>query len=230
MQNGASKVFRLREQQLFKGVSDEMLTGANVRFATFAPGDVILHHGDSDSPFLLVVSGRVQALRFSEDGRETGFAFVQSGESYGETAIILGAPAIASITAITPVVVGLMERVEARRLFSDIGVSNALLRQLSNKLVRIVDNQVTLTRPSAYSRIYAVILALLKESLDEGGATLELPNQASIALAANVSRETVSRVVKTLLASGAITKEGRRFHVTDRSLIQKLAAAAPLRK
>jgi CRP-like cAMP-binding protein len=209
---------------LFDGVGDDVIATANVRFAPFAPGDVISRHNDDNSPLILVVSGWVQASRFSEDGRETAFAFVKAGGACGETAIILGAPAITSIMAVTPTVVGIVERTEARRLFSNTAVSKALLRLLSNKVELILDNQEMLTLPSAYARIYAVIVGALKKCSDEGEPALELASQATIALAANVSRETVSRMLKALVARGAVTKEGRRFYVTSRNLFEKLAA------
>jgi CRP-like cAMP-binding protein len=164
----------------------------------------------------------VQAARFSKDGRETGFAFIKAGGACGETAIIMGSPAITTIMAVTPTVVGIVERSEARKLFSNVAVSKALLRILSNKVELAVDNQELLTQPSAYARIYRV----LKKCSDEGEPPLELASQAIIGRAANVSRETVSRVLKTLVARGAVMKEGRRFYVTNRNLLKELAAAS----
>lgn len=128
-----------------------------------------------------------------------------------------------SVVAVTKVLVGLVDRAEARRLFDDRTVTKALLNLMADKLERIVDNQTALTLPSAYSRIYAVILTALKEGPGEAGVQLELPSQTAIALAANVSRETVSRAMKTLAAHGAILKEGRSYRLTDRRALQELA-------
>ncbi|AQV96381.1 Crp/Fnr family transcriptional regulator [Cupriavidus necator] len=209
---------------MFVGVSDDVLASANLRFATFAPGDVIARHGDENSPLILIISGRAQASRYSEDGREHGIAFIRPGHSSGEAAILLNRPAMFSVVAVTRVLAGLMERAEARRLFNERGVGKALLELLASKLEQVVDNQATLTLPSAYARIYAAILSALRETPGEAEAQLELPSQAAIALAANVSRETVSRAMRVLAARGAIAREGRRYRLTERSVLRELAA------
>lgn len=224
MTSNATKVSRLRTQKLFAGVSDDVLASANVRFATYAPGDVITRHGDEHSPLVLIISGRAQSSRYSEDGREHGIAFIKPGESSGEAAILLNSRAMFSVVAVTRVLAGLVDRAEARRLFNERGVSKALLTLLASKLELVVDNQATLTLPSAYSRIYAVIQSALREGPGEVEAQLELPSQAAIALAANVSRETVSRAMQILAARGAIAREGRRYRLTDRSVLRELAA------
>lgn len=173
---------------------------------------------------MLLVSGRAQAARYSEDGREVGIAFIGPGESVGEAAIVLGCPAMYSVIAVTTVIAGLVDRAEARRLFDNGCVSKALLKRLASKLELVVDNQAVLTLPSAYARIYSVILTALRDAPAEVEAQLELPTQAAIALAANVSRETVSRAMKTLVARGAIAKINGRFRLTERRVLQELAA------
>lgn len=129
-----------------------------------------------------------------------------------------------SVTAVSTVPDGLVARSEARRLFNDRGVSKGLLNLLAGKLERVVDNQTVLTLPSAYARVYAVILTTFREGADEAEPQPELLSQAAIALAANVSRETVSRALKALLEQGAIIKEGRRYRLTDWRMLRQLAA------
>lgn len=223
MWNRPLRASTLRPQSLFEAASDALIADIEVQFISFAPGDILSRHGDQDSPLMLVVSGQVQASRFSVDGREIGIAFFRAGESCGETAIILGAPAIVSVVAVTPAVVGLVQRAEARRLFSDVGVSKGLIRLLSKQVELVVNNHTALALPNAYSRVYAVLITVLEESSGGVKPLPEIPSQAAIALAANVSRETVSRAIKTLVGHGAIAKDGRRVRIIDRNLLQNLA-------
>ena len=123
---------------------------------------------------------------------------------------------------------GLISRVQARKLFCDPSVAAALLTVLSNKLHRAIHGQSTLSMPRAYSRVYAVINAVVAESAGDAKPLIELPNQASIAISANVSRETVSRAMKLLIQRGGIVKEGRRLRISDRSVFAKLAAGDAL--
>jgi CRP-like cAMP-binding protein len=221
----------LRAQRLFKHASDEIVALADryVHYQKRASSDIVVRHGDPNSPLVLVISGQLQASSVSEDGHETGLSHITAGESFGESAIVLDTPMVASVVASTSVVVGLISRVQARKLFCDPSVAAALLTVLSNKLHRAIHGQSTLSMPRAYSRVYAVIDAVVAESADDAPP---LPNQASIAIAANVSRETVSRAMKLLVQlvqRRAIVKEGRRFRVYDRSVFAKLAAGDALR-
>ena len=215
-------------QRLFKHASDEIvaLADRSVRYQKRASSDIVVRHGDPNSPLVLVISGQLQASSVSEDGHETGLSHITADESFGESAIVLDTPMVASVVASTSVVVGLISRVQARKLFCDPSVSVALLAILSNKLHRAIHGQSTLSMPRAYTRVYAVIDAVVAESADDAPP---LPNQTSIAIAANVSRETVSRAMKLLVQRRAIVKEGRRFRVYDRSVFAKLAAGDALR-
>ncbi|MEX3894780.1 Crp/Fnr family transcriptional regulator [Paraburkholderia sp. BR10954] len=143
----------------------------------------------------------------SETGHETYFSHVKAGQSFGESAIVLNTPLLASLAALTTGVVGVISRARTRELFLDPSVADALLAILSAKLHRAVHGQSTLSPPGAYSRVYAVINAVLTENTDIAQALIELPNQTAIAIAANVSRETVSRAMKSLMQRGAVVKE-----------------------
>jgi CRP/FNR family cyclic AMP-dependent transcriptional regulator len=218
----------LKAQRLFKNTSDEIVALADryVRYQQRASRQIVVSHGDPDSPLVLVISGRLQVSSVSEDGHETGLGQIKAGESFGESAIVLDTPIAASVIASTSVVVGLIGRVQARKLFCDHRVSVALLAILSNKLHRAVCSQSTLSMPRAYA---AVINAVVADSAGDARPLIELPNQASIAIAANVSRETVSRAMKLLIQRGGIVKEGRHVRICDRSVFAKLAADDALR-
>jgi CRP-like cAMP-binding protein len=224
------KTSTLRAQRLFKQASDEIVALADryVRYQKRESSDVVVRHGDPDSPLVLIISGQLQVSSVAEDGHETGLSHLQAGECFGESAIVLDTPVVASMIASTSVVVGFISRVQARKLFSDPGVAIALLAILSNKFHRALHGQSTLTMPRAYSRVYAVIDAVLSQSAGDERQPIELPNQASIAIAANVSRETVSRAMKLLIQRGGIAKVGRRLRICDRSVFARLAAGDAL--
>ena len=227
MSNSARKVFVLRTQKLFVGVSDEVLANVKMRFATFALGKAIVHHGQENPPLVLLVSGQAQRSRYSEDGREVGLGFVRPGESFGEAAILLDTPAMATLTAVTSTLVGLVDRAEARTLFSDVASSIHLAQVMASKLERVIDTQAMITLPNSHARIYAAILSALAEDADGDKPHAEFPALSAIALAANVSRETVSRAIRTLIARGAIAKVNhRRFRLVDRQVLQELVAAS----
>ncbi|REE22640.1 MULTISPECIES: Crp/Fnr family transcriptional regulator [unclassified Paraburkholderia] len=217
----------LREQWLFQNASEDVLARVRrcARYRKVKARDIVVHHGDSDSPLFLVISGQLHASSVSEAGHETGYSYIKAGESFGESAIILDTPVLASVTALTSGVVGVISRAQARELFCDASVAVALLSILSGKFHRAVRGQSTLSMPRAFSRVYAIINAALDESPDGTQPLIELPNQTAIATSANVSRETVSRAMKSLMQRGAVIKEGQRLRVLDRSIFSGLALA-----
>lgn len=216
----------LSAQGLFQYSSDTVVALAEraVRYRTFKAHDIISRQGDRNSPLILVISGQLQAFRGLEDGRQIGISLSGPGESCGHSAIIQGTPSIGSVAAVTETVVGLIGRADARSLFRAAGIPEALLQILSTRLHDAVARQAALVQPSAYGRVYAVLDAAVQDTVDDALALIEFPSQAAIAVAANVSRETVSRAIGSLARCGAIVKDGRRLRVRDRSVLTSLAA------
>jgi CRP/FNR family transcriptional regulator, cyclic AMP receptor protein len=210
----------LKVQRLFKYASDDAIALANrhVRYQRLDAREVIAHQGQSDSPLVLVVSGQLQASTVSEDGHETSLNSMKAGESCGESAIVLDSPSAASVRASTRAIVGVISRAHARTLFSDPGVATSLIEILSRKFLHAIEGQATLSMPRAYSRIYAIINEVVARTPDDAYPLIQLPNQAAIATAANVSRETVSRAITALMRRGAIVKAGRLYQVCNRSI------------
>jgi CRP-like cAMP-binding protein len=218
-------------QRLFKYASDDAIALAerHVRYQRLDAREVIAHQGQSDSPLILVVSGQVEASTVSQDGHETSLSSTKAGESCGEIAIVLDVPSSASLSALTSAIVGVVSRRHAHMLFSDSGVTRSLIEILSGKFHQAIEGQSTLSMPRAYSRIYAIINAVLAETPVDAFPLIQLPNQAAIAIAANVSRETVSRAITSLMRSGAIAKAGRRYQVCNRNIFAAAVGGDALR-
>jgi DNA-binding GntR family transcriptional regulator len=75
----------------------------------------------------------------------------------------------------------------------------------------------------AYARVYSVLEASMKKSAGDLFTIENLPNQQAIAIMANVSRETVSRAIRSLIDGKVIERDYRRLIVRDAQLLKKLA-------
>lgn len=197
----------------------------HIRYRRYAARDVIARHGDDNSQLLLVMSGHLQASRVCENGHQVAIGTIKSGDSIGASAILLDTPLVASVIAVTSSLVGVMDRPHARTLFAYPSVTLSLLSALSSKLHDSVERQSTLAMPNAQSRVYAVINAALTDPRRDGNRPVALPEQASLAMEANVSRETVSRTMKALVERGVISREGRSIMLNDRQTLQRLATS-----
>jgi len=147
---------------------------------------------------------------------------INPGQSTGEWAIVQGLPILANIGVVRKSIVGLFNRADARKLLSEPSVSRALNVKMALQLGHFVERHASQGLPRADARISAIIESAIGDAKNDEFPLIELPNQASIAAMAKVSRETVSRVLKSLEFRGVIAKEGRQVRVRDRTKLHSL--------
>jgi len=95
----------LAKSPLLQGLPQESLeqiaTGARRR--TYRRGEILVHEGDPGDTLVILESGTVKVLVYSENGDETVLSLVGPGESFGELALIDGEARSATIQAMEPV-------------------------------------------------------------------------------------------------------------------------------
>ena len=215
----------LRKQNLFALAGEDVIKKASemVRIAEFGPGDYICFQGDPRSPLVLVISGQLRTSIFSEDGREIPVRVINPGESAGEPPILQDSSSHGNLAAVRKSTVALFSRVHARQLLNEPGVARALNNVMAKQLMHFVERHAVQGLQRADARISAVIESTINDADNEGSPLIELPDQATIAAMAKVSRETVSRVLKSLTYRGVIAREGGRIRVRDRIALRALA-------
>lgn len=222
-----SPVEALRRQKLLAGLDTailEKLAGLT-HFEQFDKRAYVIHKGSAGDSLVLLVSGRLQVIAPSEDGREVGLHFVEPGDYLGEIAVIDGGVRSASVVATTASVVGLLPGNVARQLFTRHPViAERLLLRLCHTIRQSSHIRSVLGMARAFSRIYAVLHSATRTWKDEGLVTIEnLPSQQAIAIMANVSRETVSRAMQALFSNNIVEKDNRRLIVRNPTALAKLA-------
>jgi CRP/FNR family transcriptional regulator, cyclic AMP receptor protein len=171
-----------------------------------------------------LLSGRLRFSALSENGIEVPIYVVNPGESVGGSAILCGLPLLGSVAAVKDSTVGLISRSNARQLFDVPEVLRALSQAMAQQIQDGLQHHAEKGLPRADTRIAGVIMSSINNAeIDESPLT-DLPTHATIGAMAKVSRETVSRVLKTLEHRGVIRKEGRFTRVRDRTALQRLAA------
>ncbi len=216
----------LRHQKLLAGLDDTVLQelAALTRFEQYDKRAYVIHKGSSGDELLLLVSGRLQVIAPSEDGREVGLHFVEPGDYLGELAVIDGGPRSASIVATTTSVVGLLPGQAARRIFTQYPVvAERILLRLCHTIRQSSHIRSVLGMARAFSRIYAVLHSSARTWNDDLVTIENLPSQQAIAITANVSRETVSRAMQALFVNQIVEKDNRRLIVRNPQALAKLA-------
>jgi CRP/FNR family cyclic AMP-dependent transcriptional regulator len=218
----------LRQQTLFCASSDDILAWASkmLRFTQYKSGDHICLQGDPHSPLILVTSGQLRVSAISEGGVELPIGVVNPGQSTGETSIIQRLPSPINIRVVRKSLVGLFNRADAHQLFNESNILRALTTKMAFQLREFYERQTSQGVSRADARISAVIESALSTANSDEYPLLEFPNQETIAAMAKVSRETVSRVMKSLELRGVIAREGRQIRIRDRVTLHHLATGS----
>ena len=197
---------------------------ADLRIRTYAKRDVVLQKGASGDSLLFLLSGQLQVIDVTEDGRAIGLRMLVPGDFFGEIAVINGTTRSASVVALSTVLVALLPRNTALHLFSHSpSVANQMLRFLAEKVQRDSKFRALLSIHNTAKRIYT-FLDLLKEKKEGDIEVVEnLPTHQDIANMINTSRETVTRTLLTLVQQGIIEKGTHRLIIVDPAALQKLA-------
>ena len=98
----------------------------------FAPGQVIMKEGDKGDSAYMIVSGRCRAYR-TVDGTEENLSIMESGDCFGEMALILFEPRAASVAAIDAVTVLVLDQATMNEGLGLSGWTGALVRALAQR-------------------------------------------------------------------------------------------------
>lgn len=216
----------LRKIPLLANLNDEEMARVrnDMRVRQYNKRDVVLQKGAAGDSLLFLLTGQLQVIDVTEDGRAIGLRMLAPGDFFGEIAVINGTMRSASVVALSNVLVGLLPRNTALHLFSHSpSVANQMLRFLAEKVQRDSQFRAILSIHNTAKRIYT-FLDLLKEKKEGEEEVVEnLPTHQDIANMINTSRETVTRTLLTLVQQGVIKKGTHRLIIVKPQELQRLA-------
>lgn len=186
---------------------------------------IVFNKGSPGDCLAFLLSGRLQVVDISEDGRAVGIYLFSPGEFFGELAVIDGLPRSTSVVAVAPSAVALLPTAQARELIANEPLVSQRVMQRLARTVRSSSHQITmLSMPNAYQRVYAQLGQFVRQTRTGQPVIEQLPRQQDIAIMVNTSRETVSRALHLLVKTNVISKEGgSRFTVSRPAVLQQAA-------
>lgn len=206
----------LHKLPLLAGVDEETLKNMAgvLQVRTADKGQYILHKGGAGDHLLFLLSGLLQAVDITEDGREIGLSFLHVGDYFGELSVIDGLPRSATVVACEPSTYALLPRAHALDLMHNNPlVAAQIFKRLAVGVRRATNFRMILGIPNAFQRVYA-LLNYLAQTNPTGMVVIEkLPTQQEISIMVNTSRETVSRAFQVLIQRGVVEKDLRRLIV-----------------
>ena len=216
----------LRKIPLLTDLTEEEMekVKASLRIKRFVRRETVIQKGGNSDSLLFLLSGQLQVIDITEDGRAIGLRILSEGDFFGEISIINSSTRSASVIALSEALVAFLPSATALYLFShSLPVANYMLRYMALKIQRDSEFRALLSIPNASKRIYT-FLDLIKEKKPGTPGTVEnLPTHQDIAIMINTSRETVTRALLALTQQGIIQKEMHRLIIRDPEALQKLA-------
>ena len=192
------------------GEVDRGVVAAQMREATYAPGQLIFERGDPGEEIHLVVEGRVRLSVLSAEGRVLSFSHAGRGDIFGEIATLDGQARTADATALTRLTTATLSRASLKRLMdAKPQLAQAAVALLCRRL-RMTSEQVeTIALHSTQVRLARFLMAaiaikrpgeanLQPIALDIGMSQMEL------GLLLGASRTKVNEALATLEKLGAV--------------------------
>jgi len=216
----------LRKIPLLAQLSEEEMlrVKSDLRVRPFAKREVVLQKGGQGDSLLFLLTGSLQVVDITEDGRAVGLRMLKPGDFFGEIAVINGSLRSASIVAMSSGLIALLPRATALHLFAHSpSVTMQMLRFLAEKVQRDSEFRALLSIHNTARRIYTYLDLLKKTEADGLTVVDNLPTHQDIANMINTSRETVTRTLLTLVQQGIIEKGTHRLLILQPEALQKLA-------
>jgi len=210
----------LRECALFSSVDDAALAGIarTLRKRRFRRGEVIFHQGDTGDTLEIVASGSVKIVLASEEGEEAILATVQPSQTFGELALLDGAPRSASAIALEPSETWQLPRSTLRNLMDeDPALRDAMFASLASVLRRITGQVEELHFLDLAGRL-ATRLGRLARAQDPTAQEVTLDwhlTQSDLAAMIGGTRQSVNRLLNDLVDEGLVRVDKDTLVILD---------------
>jgi len=217
----------LRKIPLLADLNDEEIQRVKLelRFRHYAKREIVLQKGGHGDGLLFLLTGQLQVIDITEDGRSIGLRMLAPGDFFGEIALINNSTRSASVVALSAVVVAFLPTATAMHLFSHSpSVAKQMLQHLAQKIQRDSEFRALLSINNTAKRIYTYLAMQNRQQPVAGApAVLEnLPTHQDIANMINTSRETVTRALAVLVQQGIVQKDGNRLIIVKPEALARL--------
>jgi CRP/FNR family transcriptional regulator, cyclic AMP receptor protein len=217
----------LGQCELFRELGSEDCNAlfARVRIRSYRPGEPIFHMGSAGDNMMAVVSGSVRISVTSADGREIVLAILQSGEVFGEMALLDGQERTADATAVTTCQLAVLERRDIRwALDRHPEIWRKIAEVLCGRL-RISDEQIVgLALHQFPTRLAKALLRFASTSQDVSSRRLEVRlSQRELGNICGASRETVNKCLNTWQRRGIVRMDDGVVMIANHSAVRELA-------
>ncbi len=183
----------------------------------YPKGYMVFQEGDEGDALYIIINGRIKVSLYDDEGREYILDIIGKDGFFGELSIIDDLPRSANIITIEDSEFLVIKKIDLLKLFMENpAIAISVLKTLSKRL-RAADERI---RGFAFLSVEGRILRYLTEIGEKTGIKIKNyliiengPTQIEIANSCGCSRETVSRMLKSLTQKGIISARKRRYTI-----------------
>ncbi len=179
----------------------------------FKKNEVVIIQGDKTRSLFIITAGRMKVFANDEDGSQTIFTFLNSGDFFGELSLLDDAPRSASVTAMEDSkAFSLSHQNFEEVLAKNPEISPSLFKALTTRIRKMDETICTLTSRDTYGRL---VQTLYNEAITQADGTLMTNRLTHQELAEMIgsSREMVSRIFKELKLGEYIEVKNKCIHI-----------------
>ena len=215
------EVSSLKNIPLFSELEDDDLLAISkvaVR-QTFRKDNMVLIEEEVGSTMFIILDGRVKISRISDEGREVILSIMSEGDFFGEMSILDGQARSANVVTLDDSTIMIIHREDFLQMMHDFPqIAINLLKELAHRLRRSDSQIKSLSLQNATGKVASTLLRIADDSgkIHLGQVEIpKLPPQQDLANMAGTSRETISRVLKSLSEKGYLRKQGNKLIILD---------------
>lgn len=181
------------------------------RKKSFEKEQIVLYEEDTSNYMYLIYSGKVRVVKMNEEGKEQIITIHKKNDFFGEMSLLDGKTAPATIIAHEESVIGLLHKDDfEEHLLRNEGIRRKIIELLCSRLrdswemIKIL----SFNAENAQDRVISLLnrLGELYGVSDDRGVIIDVKmTHQQMASYASVTRETMSRVLRTLEKAGMIS-------------------------
>jgi len=209
----------LRAIPLFSRVTEADLEdiAAHLIERRFPKHTTVVEEGLAGDYMYVIRQGRVKVTKASEDGREKIMQFMETGDFFGEMALLSNDPRSASVKTLEPTVLLALSRrdfIDQLRQSPDLAL--AVIGELTDRLRETNEQASSMSFQGVKDRTRGLFERIAREDpIREGHRMTPAMTHQQIADMIGTSRETVTRAIKQLKDDGWLGQEGKRYVIPE---------------
>ena len=179
---------------------------------SYPSGTPVLREAEPGDLFFVILRGEVKVFVDSPDGREVVLSHLQTGDFFGEMALLEGETRSASVTALTDCEMAVLAQADFFAVLArDFSLTRRILQTLSARLRKANEVIESMALLDVGGRLARYLLRLADESGQppvDGYFLVTRPTHQEIANSIGATRETVTRMLKQFESRKLIRTKG----------------------